>query len=61
MQDIFRIVKLIKDRSLDPVIVFSFSRRECEQAGPGAVVSREGDGEPRATRPSSCRFSMRWR
>lgn len=29
--DIFRLVSVIKDRGLEPVIVFSFSRRECEQ------------------------------
>lgn len=28
---IARVVKLIKDRNLDPAIVFSFSRRDCEQ------------------------------
>jgi ATP-dependent RNA helicase DOB1 len=29
--DLFRIVKMIMDRNYDPVIVFSFSKRECEQ------------------------------
>ncbi len=28
--DLFRIVKMIMDRNYDPVIVFSFSKRECE-------------------------------
>lgn len=28
--DLFRIVKLIIDRDLDPCIVFSFSKRDCE-------------------------------
>lgn len=29
--DIFKIVKMIMERKFEPVIVFSFSRRECEQ------------------------------
>lgn len=29
--DIYKIVKMIKERKFHPVIVFSFSRRECEQ------------------------------
>jgi len=29
-QDLYRIVKLIMERNLDPVIVFSFSKKECE-------------------------------
>ncbi|XP_002963518.2 DExH-box ATP-dependent RNA helicase DExH10 [Selaginella moellendorffii] len=29
--DIYKIVKMIMERSMQPVIVFSFSRRECEQ------------------------------
>jgi superfamily II RNA helicase len=29
--DIQKIVKLIKDRRFEPVVVFSFNRRECEQ------------------------------
>lgn len=29
--DLFRIIKMIMDRQYDPVIVFSFSKRECEQ------------------------------
>ncbi|XP_062094055.1 DExH-box ATP-dependent RNA helicase DExH10 [Humulus lupulus] len=29
--DIFKIVKMIMERKLQPVIIFSFSRRECEQ------------------------------
>lgn len=28
--DLFQIVKLIMDRNLDPCIVFSFSKRDCE-------------------------------
>lgn len=28
--DIFKIVKMIMERALQPVIVFSFSKRECE-------------------------------
>ena len=40
--DIFKIVKMIVDRNFDPVIVFSFSKRECEvlaaQVG-GCLVS----------------------
>ena len=28
--DVFRIVKLIMEREYDPVIVFSFNRRDCE-------------------------------
>ncbi|CAG9461301.1 unnamed protein product [Pedinophyceae sp. YPF-701] len=30
-QDLSRLLSLIKERALEPVIVFSFSRRECEQ------------------------------
>ena len=33
--DIFKIVKMIVDRNFDPVIVFSFSKRECEVLGGG--------------------------
>ena len=29
--DIFKIVKMILERNYDPVIVFSFSKRECEK------------------------------
>ncbi|KAH7431683.1 hypothetical protein KP509_08G061100 [Ceratopteris richardii] len=29
--DVYKIVKMIKERKFQPVIVFSFSRRECEQ------------------------------
>ena len=29
--DLFRIVKMVMERNYDPVIVFSFSKRECEQ------------------------------
>lgn len=29
--DVYRIVKLIMERQYDPVIIFSFSKRECEQ------------------------------
>jgi ATP-dependent RNA helicase DOB1 len=29
--DLYRIIKMIMERSYDPVIVFSFSKRECEQ------------------------------
>jgi ATP-dependent RNA helicase DOB1 len=29
--DLYRIVKMVMERSYDPVIVFSFSKRECEQ------------------------------
>lgn len=28
--DLFRVVKLVMDRDLDPCIVFSFSKKECE-------------------------------
>ncbi|RYG50400.1 hypothetical protein EON66_11900, partial [archaeon] len=29
--DLYRIIKLVMERGYDPVIVFSFSKRECEQ------------------------------
>ena len=31
LQDLTRLLRLVKDKALDPCIVFSFSRHECEQ------------------------------
>ena len=43
--DIFKIVKMIVDRNFDPVIVFSFSKRECEVlAAQVGKHSRAGGG-----------------
>jgi ATP-dependent RNA helicase DOB1 len=47
--DIFKIVRMIADRNFDPVIVFSFSKRECEalaqQVGPTVWCDERAAGQ----------------
>jgi ATP-dependent RNA helicase DOB1 len=39
--DLFKIVKMVMERKFDPVIVFSFSKRECEKYALALVATQQ--------------------
>lgn len=61
VQDLTRLLRLIKDKSLDPCIVFSFSRRECEQYAMAAQkLSFNTDEEASAVQEVRAALRLRW-